>query len=236
MNSIMKRILNITGIALMFLFLAAACNQQGQRTDLDSVRDEFRDALAQIEDALRIQEFDDFKSRAEDAISSVDSAVDDYLNEMDNNDRRIDQQTRNQVINIKQKRAEVDFKLSLLDHDRSGDGWETNRNRTGTRTTTDGRTDGATQRGATTDDAGIYDQRTATDRTTADTRTGTTRDDAVVTGRTRTDDRGWTTDDDADESLYGRNLQEEIRNDLRELRDEVQQFMQANLDYQGELE
>jgi hypothetical protein len=232
----MKRLLNISAIAILFLFVAAACNQQGQRADFDSVRDDFRDALAQIDEALRTQDHDDFRDRADDAINKVDNAVDDFLDEMDSQDRRMDQQTRNQVINIKQKRSEVEFKLSLLEHDRDGNGWGTtnDRDRRDTRVGTDGRTDGTVHRDATTDDRMVQDQRTATDYGTADRRVDTRgTDDRRVD--TRDTDTRWDTDN-GDDRLYGRNLQEEIRNDLRELRDEVQQFMQANLDYQDELD
>lgn len=212
----MKRSASIFGIfALSALFMFVSCNQQQSgsdvREDLAELRENTQEVIHKIDEALAMTDVSDFRSQAQDAMDELDNQIDEYHNTMDNADMRIDSEARETIINMKQKRAAIEFKLDLLDN---GNGWGSDE--TGTRRTDDRtRTDGTGDRTGTdwTDD---QEGRQQTDRPRD---TDLTQDDPE---RTEWADR------DRDVN-YAPEVMNEVRNDLQELRTEVEQFMQRHL-------
>lgn len=191
----MKRAINFLGAISLVIILMAACGQNTRtdtRDNLTDVREDMREVIQNIDEALATDDVSNFKSKTEDAVSSLDNKIDDYLSEMDNADRRIDHNSRNQIIEIKQKNVEIEFKLALLEQE-DYDNW------------------------------GDRDRQQDRTGTTTDMRTG---DDRTATGarQTTTDDKNHRR-----EILYGQQLVDDLKADLRDLRGKVEQFVQSNL-------
>jgi hypothetical protein len=204
-------------IVLLLLFLVSCDNQSTRTAEMGDIKEEMNEVIQTIDEALIAEDISEFKNKTDDAISKLDNKVDDYLDELDNADRRIDGSARNQIIDIKQKKVEVEFKLALLEQDDYD--WDNNeyRNRTGTTT----------------------DTRTGTNNmdrtTTTDTRTGTDQTDIDDVNR-GTDNNRVATDDQRDrtgtyrthrEIMYGPELVEDLKSDLRDLRSQVEQLAQT---------
>jgi hypothetical protein len=251
----MKRT-KILGLIALFAILFVACgqsNRSNRQSNLAELREDLVEVIQTIDEAIAARDISDFKSRADDAISKLDNRIDDYLDEMDNADRRVNQSVRSQVIDLKQKKVEVEFKLALLDQDDyDGDAMYhdgrviSDDDRDRTRTTTDGRVDrrqdgvevGVDDRRRTTADGrevevGVNDRRVTTDRDRTTTAPGTGYGTAPGT----TDERGYAQDrtvvgdrDRDRDIVYGPQLIDEIKEDLRSLRNDVEQFMQASLE------
>lgn len=202
----MKTKVNFLSTITLLFFIMAACGGQTSRTDtrdnLADVREDLQEVIQTIDKALATNDISDFKSKTDDAVSSLDSKIDDYLNDMDKADRRVDQNTRNQIIDMKQKKVELEFKLALLEHDDTDNWGDGDRDRRQDRT----------------------DTRTGDDRTATGARQTATVGDHTATGtrQTATGDR-----DRRREILYGPQLVEDMKKDLRDLRGKVEQFAQS---------
>lgn len=222
----MKRTFNLIG-AITLLFILASCDGQTSRTtdtsdnraNLIDLREEMQEVIQNIDEAIASNDVSEFKDKTDDVVSSLDAKIDDYLDEMDNAERRIDQNSRNRVIQMKQKKVEVEFKLALLEQDDyerwDDEGYQNNRTRTpGTATGTS--IDRTNQAPRTTADGSIAH----TDTTTMGGRTAIVTDVDRRTGNDRT----------RREIIYGPQMVDDLKDDLRDLRTEVEQFMQASMD------
>jgi ElaB/YqjD/DUF883 family membrane-anchored ribosome-binding protein len=195
----MKRIFNIIATITLFSFILSSCDGQTNRTDvredLAEIRNEMQEVIQSIDEAIATNDISEFKNKTDDAVSSLDNKIDEYLSEMDNAERRIDQNARNHVIGMKQKKVEVEFKLALLEQD-DYENWD--------------------------------------DENYQDAATGTPTDRANQAPRAEPDETtvGTTTDPDDNqrEIIYGPQLVDDLKEDLRELRSDVEQFMQASMD------
>lgn len=249
---------SLYGFIALFAILFVACGQSNRsntQSNIVELREDLVEVIQNIDEAIATNEVSDFKSRADDAISKLDDRIDNYLDEMDNSDQSVDQSVRSKVIDLKQKKVEVEFKLALLDQDEyDGDAMvhdgrvlsDDDQNADTRRTTTDGtlerRDDGV--------EVGVDERRTTADgreveMDTRDDRAVTTDRDRTATPGTgygttpgaTTDERGYaqdrtvTADGDRDvDVVYGPQLIDEIKEDLRSLRNDVEQFMQASLE------
>jgi ElaB/YqjD/DUF883 family membrane-anchored ribosome-binding protein len=236
----MKRTFSLIGVITILSIILAACGGQTGRTDtrgnLADLREDMQRVIQTIDEAIATNDISEFKNKTDDAVSKLDNRIDDFLDEMDNANRQVDHNTRNRVIQMKQKKVEVEFKLALLEQD-DYDNWGTDGQRQDRTRTTGAATGTATDR----DRATTAPQATTPDRTT--TTPGTTTDRTTATDPARTpgtpgtgiatDERRRTTDRDQREIIYGPQLVDDIKDDLRDLRNEVEQFMQASLDVDG---
>jgi ElaB/YqjD/DUF883 family membrane-anchored ribosome-binding protein len=211
----MKRIFKSLGAITLIMFIMASCDGQTGRTDIQEdlvdLRDEMQEVIQTIDEAIATNDISEFKDKTDDAVSSLDNKIDDYLNEMDNAERRIDQNARNRVINMKQKKVEVEFKLALLEQDDYENWGDEDYQYDETRTTgaaTGTPTDRANQAPRATPDG-------TTPGTTTDRVNATDRDTYEVNER---------------EIVYGPQLIDDLKEDLRELRTDVEQFIQASMD------
>ncbi len=214
----MKRTLNLLAIITLFSFILAACGGQTGRkdtkSDMSDLAEGMQEVIQNIDEAISSNDISEFKNKADDAVGSLDSKIDDYLNEMDKAERRIDKNTQNLVIEMKQKNVEVELKLALLEQD------DTKRRDSGTQAYQSDDTrdvSATTQQGAT--------STLPSDRTVADDRT-ITSDGRIGTGgdlkRDAETDRA---------EMYGSQMVDGIKDDLRELKRDVEQFMQTSLSY-----
>jgi hypothetical protein len=239
---IMKRRASIFGIfAFLTLFLFSACN--GARTradiqdDLADIREEKMEIVNKIDQALAMTDIDDFVDKARDALDDLDNQIDEYHNTMDRANMRIDEQTRQSIINMKQKRAAIEFKLDLLEENGGwfDDGRDTRR--TGTDWDGDDRAD--RRRTDPPADQRRDDARTDWEDDTRDTQWDDTRRDDTRRDDTRRDrrwdddpdrrDTRWDDDRRRDDVDYAPELFEEVKDDLQELRREIEEFTRRNL-------
>ncbi len=195
----MKRVLGLFGMVSLVMLLAVACNQQtgsDVQADLTDIREEMQNVIQSIDEALATTEVSEFKSKTDDAVNQLDGQIDEYLNEMDRAERRIEQQARNTVIDLKQKKVEVEFKLALLEEDDEY-----------------------------TDDQQGYQSSSARRASDGELATTTMDEDTTTMDMDTQADR----EKQDGRILYGRELHNDIKDDLRDLRMEVEQFMQASL-------
>jgi hypothetical protein len=105
--------------ALAVLLISVSCAQRQSEADLQEnlsdIREEKIEVISQIDEALALADISEFRRKTEDALNKLDNQIDDYHNEMDNADRRIDRETRDAIIAMKQKKTAIEFKLDLLD-------------------------------------------------------------------------------------------------------------------------
>jgi hypothetical protein len=152
----MKKYLNSLGIILVtVLLISAGCNQQRSRSDLrenlSDIREELLEVVATIDEALVADNLSEFKNKTDNALSNLEDQIDNFQDEMNQADRRISPEAREKVINLQQRKEEVELKLNLLDNDgsvgdhhflnysdtvvtsRDGSGTAINQDRSGTR-------------------------------------------------------------------------------------------------------
>jgi ElaB/YqjD/DUF883 family membrane-anchored ribosome-binding protein len=206
----MKRNFKFFGIIMILPFVLFACNTQTSRNEtrnnLSNLSEEMQDVVQTIDEAIAVNDISEFENKTEDAVNSLDKKIDDYLDEMDKAERRIERNTQNLVIDMKKKSAEVEFKLALLDQD-DDRVWN--------------------QDEAQPDGSGM---QTSQRNITSDGSVSAAQADRTVAGNRTAEDEG-TTDRDRTR-LYGSNMVEDIKEDLRELKSDVDQFMQTSLAYQ----
>jgi transcription termination factor NusB len=243
----MKKNAILYGLTIFMAIFLASCNMQRSEADvqenLAEIREEKREIIHDINEAINLADVGDiseFKNKAEDALNKLDNQIDDYHNEMDRADRRIDKDARASIINMKQLRTAIEFRLDLLDdRDQGGIGMTDDRGteRTGDVTgpawTGDGpeRTDQTqrTDRIEDRTDDGTAAEYDADDRTAAE-RTDDRYDADDRTAAERTDDRYDTERSGAERTPgYFNELVDEIVNDLEELKSEIEQFMTREL-------
>ncbi|MFO7997399.1 MAG: hypothetical protein R6U86_00270 [Bacteroidales bacterium] len=74
-----------------------------------------QEVVKTIDEALNAGNSGELIQRSDFALNQLETQIDDYLEEMDNAARRIDKESRDRIISIKQKIVETDFRLGLLD-------------------------------------------------------------------------------------------------------------------------
>ncbi len=194
----MKKLLNSLFTPLMLtMILFASCQQQPQPTDeefreeLEVIKQEMQDVVKLLDDALNSDTSVVLLQRSDLALNKLESQLDHYLDQTDKAARRIDKESRNRIITIKQKIVETDFRLALLDDN-----------------------DDAKRSGQLDE---FYDEDTVTVRRTRPVAYRfpiiDVPDDAVLQDRVQ----------------YGEEVMEELKNDLKVLKDEVERFIQNSL-------
>lgn len=116
----MSKILNHLRLPLIAaLLLSVSCEQQPTeeefRESLIEIRQEMEFASELIDEAIEAEYSRELISKSDQALDIIENQLDAYLNEMDEAVRRIFKDTRTSIINIKQKVAEIDFRLALLE-------------------------------------------------------------------------------------------------------------------------
>lgn len=196
----MKKTFNVIVFITTFALALAACGGQSgrkdNRSDLSDLSEDMQEVVQNIDEAISTNEVSDFKDKTENVINSLDKRIDDYLNEMDKVERRVEKNTQNLVIEMKQKKVEVELKLALLEQD---DNWP---EESGT---------DASQRDAALSDKTAVNDRPEITSTDGDMKRGTDTQGSV---------------------MYGSQMVDNIKSDLRELKRSVEQFMQTSLSYQ----
>jgi TolA-binding protein len=245
-----KNVINLGIISLLILFISASCNQQRSEADfreeLADIREEKSEIVHQINEALNIADISEFKRQARNAIDNLDDQIDNYQDEMDRADRRIDREARDAIVSMKQKKTAIEFRLDLLeDRDDTGArrGMDEDRGTgdpAGTGYTSDGpeRTDEVPQTDRIDDRPRTDQPDAATPRT--DRPAGTQQPvergaerPGQMTGPDRTGDMTGGPDrayvDSGELTQYHQQIMEETRNELVELREEIQRFMERSL-------
>jgi hypothetical protein len=244
-------------ISILILFISASCNMQRSEADvqeeLAEIREEKSEIVHQINEALNIADISEFRNQTRNALDNLDNQIDNYQDEMDRADRRIDREARDAIVSMKQKKTAIEFRLDLLE-DRDGD--ESRRGMTEDRGTGDPAGTGYTVDGperAEADRINGPEQQVEperTDRPETEQQADRERTDrptdvleaqergaerpGQMTGPDRTGDLTGGPDQayvDRGEDLpeYYQNIMKETRNELVELREEIEQFMARSL-------
>ncbi|MGF1586524.1 MAG: hypothetical protein ACFCUM_14460 [Bacteroidales bacterium] len=235
--------INLGIISIMILFISASCNMQRSEADvqeeLAEIREEKSEIVHQINEALNIADISEFRNQTRNALDNLDNQIDNYQDEMDRADRRIDREARDAIVSMKQKKTAIEFRLDLLE-DRDGD--ESRRGMAEDRGTGDPAGTGYTVDGperAEADSINGPEQQIEPER--ADRPTGVPEAEergaerpGQMSGPDRTGDLTGGPDQayvDRGEDLpeYYQSIMEETRNELVELREEIEQFMARSL-------
>jgi hypothetical protein len=101
------------------LLLAVSCEQQPTdeefRESLSEIKQEMQYASELIYEAIEAEHSRELISKSDQALDVIENQLNAYMNEMDEAVRRIFKDTRTNIIDIKQKIAEIDFRLALLE-------------------------------------------------------------------------------------------------------------------------
>lgn len=201
----MKKTLNFLAVITLFSFVLAACAGQSGRKDtkidMSEMTEGMQEVIQTIDEAIASNDISEFKNKTDDAVGSLDKQIDDYLNEMDKAEQRIQKNAQDLVIEMKQKNVEVELKLALLEQD------DVSSRESG-------------MNGSPSDDARDV-PGTIEEGVNPLVSSEMARDD---------DDLNRGTDTDRAE-MYGAPMVDDIKEDLRELKRDVEQFMQASLSY-----
>lgn len=115
--------IKLTHLAIMLtlaMFFNVSCQQQQPtdeefRENLGDIKQGMQEVVKTVDEALNAENTGELIQRSDFALNQLENQIDDYLDEMDNAARRIDKESRDRIISIKQKIVETDFRLGLLD-------------------------------------------------------------------------------------------------------------------------
>jgi len=116
----MKKLLYLSGIwmPLIMLFLVS-CQEQPTpsetRADLADIRNDMQEVIELIDESINEESVHVFIHKTDLALNRLDNNIEEYLSIMDMADERIERDTRNSIISIKEKVAGIDIRLALLD-------------------------------------------------------------------------------------------------------------------------
>ncbi len=116
----MKKLLNLSGVfVILVIMVSVSCQQQSSQTksheNLGQIKIEMQDVIEKIDEVLNEEDVSVFINNTDIILNKIDNHIDEYLNMMDEADQRIDKESRNIIIRIKQKEAGIDFRLALID-------------------------------------------------------------------------------------------------------------------------
>ena len=119
---IMKKLFNPVWFLFIYVFfILISCEQPHQvseeefRESLSEIKQEMQFASELINEAIEAEYSRELISKSDRALDITENQLDAYMNKMDEAGRRIFKDTRTSIIDIKQKIAEIDFRLSLLE-------------------------------------------------------------------------------------------------------------------------
>ncbi|MFW5707910.1 MAG: hypothetical protein ACOC12_08320 [Bacteroidota bacterium] len=115
----MKNIARYAGILLpVLLFAFASCEMQPTeeefRESLSEINQEMQNASDMLGEAIEAEETGPLVEKSDEALNIIESQLDVYMEETDKAVRRIYEDTRTRIIDMKQKIAEIDFRTDLL--------------------------------------------------------------------------------------------------------------------------
>ncbi len=118
----MKKLFNPVWFSFFsVLFILTSCEQPLQLSDeefretLPEVKQEMENASELLEEAMNVENSIVLIGKSDDALNKIEEQLDVYMDEMDEAVRRIYKDARTSIIDIKQKTAEIDFRLALLE-------------------------------------------------------------------------------------------------------------------------
>jgi len=118
----MKKLLNLPGMLLtIMVFLMISCQQQPSSSETDGDMTEIKNNMQEVSDlideSMEEESVHVFINKTDMALNQLDNQIDDYLLEMDNNNKHVRKEPRNSIISIKQIVAGIDLRLALLDNE-----------------------------------------------------------------------------------------------------------------------
>ncbi len=222
---------------LSFFILFISCENPSQNTQ-NNFDEEMQEIIGQIDEALATTQASVMKNKAEEATANLESKMDQmiddlYAHQQETNNRQL----RNSIVDIARIKAEIEVKLAFMDARANysdsqqnlsySDTTETSRTASGTATYQD-EDDRSLPEDQITEDYSPVEpsipdrpvtERPATDHTKTDQPEPDPRLlDTLKSGEVIVDD-----------PILHEDLVSEIKNDLQELRRELEQFMQARL-------
>lgn len=118
----MKKQMYLPGMLLTFIiFLMVSCQQQPSSSESDGEMTEIKNNMQEVSDLIEESMEEEavhlFINKTDLALNELDNQIDEYLLEMDNNDKHVPKEPRNSIISIKQIVAGIDIRLALLDNE-----------------------------------------------------------------------------------------------------------------------
>ena len=118
----MKKLFNPVWFLFIYVFfILISCEQPHQVSDeefresLSEIKQEMQFASELIDEAIEAEYSRELINKSDQALDIIENQLDAYMNEMDEAVRRIFKDTRTSIIDMKQKIAEIDFRLALLE-------------------------------------------------------------------------------------------------------------------------
>ena len=117
----MKKLLYLSGIWMPLIMLfSVSCQQQPTPSEikagLGDIKTEMQEVIELIDESINEESVHVFIHKTDLALNRLDNHIEEYLSIMDMADERIERDTRNSIISVKEKVAGIDIRLSLLDN------------------------------------------------------------------------------------------------------------------------
>ncbi len=118
----MKKLFNPVWFSFICIFfILISCEQPQQVSEeefsdnVSEIKVEMQHASELLDDAIEAEHSRMMIAKSNEALNIIEAQLDAYMDEMDRAARRMHKDTRTGIIDMKQKIAEIDFRLSLLE-------------------------------------------------------------------------------------------------------------------------
>lgn len=116
MRKMMKN--TLLAFTLFLVFLCTGCGPSADskefQQELADINAKMKETLQQIEQLQNEEDVSVFSDKARVVLGSLNNQIEQYHLLMDKTNQKIDKEARDRIISFKQKKVEIDFKLSLL--------------------------------------------------------------------------------------------------------------------------
>ena len=107
-------------ISIILLF-SVSCQQQPSsadtQADLANIKNEMQEVIETIDESINEESVHVFIHKTDLALNELDKQIDEYLDVIDDANIKVAREPRNSIIRIKQRVAGIDFRMALLDNE-----------------------------------------------------------------------------------------------------------------------
>lgn len=108
-------------LILILVFFGAGCgtapDSEKFRQELTDINTQMKETLEQMEHLKDEKDVSVFKDKASALLGAINNDIEQYHLLMDETNQKIDKEARDRIINFKEKKVEIDYKLSLLSNE-----------------------------------------------------------------------------------------------------------------------
>lgn len=118
----MRKMRKITSLSFILFFVlfwtgcGPSADSEEFQQELADINAKMKETLQQIEQLQNEEDVSVFSDKARVVLGSLNNQIEQYHLLMDKTNEKIDKEARDRIISFKQKKVEIDFKLSLLNN------------------------------------------------------------------------------------------------------------------------